>query len=138
MNTVLNISEAATIAMHSLALIGSSPERINAAQIAERTGFSRHHVAKVLLLLSKRGYLAADRGPSGGYILKKDPSKITLFEIYELIDGKVTQGNCGIHDGECPFPECVFGHLREQVETEFRDYLSKRTIESIVKKKQTI
>jgi Rrf2 family protein len=135
LNTLLNISEASTIAIHSLALIGNAPERINVIQIAEMTRFSKHHIAKVLLLLTKRGYISSGRGPKGGYVLIKDPSEITLLEIYELIDGPVLNGHCTIHDSTCPFTECVWGNMREQVETDFLGYLKNRTIKSIINPK---
>jgi Rrf2 family protein len=134
-NTVLNISEAASIAIHSLALIGSSNGRITVQQLAEMTHFSRHHIAKILLLLSKKGYVASGRGPKGGYVLKRDASEITMLEIYELIDGPMEYGHCSIHDETCPFAECVFGEMREQAVTEFRGYLKNQTIEDIIKNK---
>lgn len=132
MNSVLNISEAASIAIHSLALIASAPSRINVSQLAQATHFSKNHIAKILQILAKKGYLSADRGPKGGYVLLKDAKSITLMEIYELIDGRIESVHCSVHDEGCPFSECVFGTLREQVSSELREYLTERTIYHII------
>ncbi len=43
-----------------------------------------------LLLLLKRGGLAESaRGKSGGYVLAKHPSDITLLDVIEILDGPV-------------------------------------------------
>jgi Rrf2 family protein len=135
MNSVLNISEAASIAIHSLALIAATPGRINVNKLAELTNFSRNHIAKIMQLLTKRSYLTSGRGPKGGYILKKNPRDISLLEIYELIDGTLNTSHCSVHDEGCPFNECVFGNLRERLGEDMRKYLAERTIYDILKTK---
>ncbi len=133
MNSVLNISEAASIAIHSLALVAAAPGRINVSQLAEQTKFSKNHIAKVMQLLARKGYLSSGRGPAGGYTLKKLPSDITLLEIYELIDGDHSGAHCSVHDEGCPFTECVFGNLRERLGSDMREYLAERKISDIIK-----
>lgn len=138
MNSALQISEAASIAIHCLALIASSRGRINVNRLAELTRFSKNHIAKVLQLLAKKGYLNSDRGPGGGYTLKRDPDEISLLEIYQLIDGDLNEEYCSVHTEACPFAECVFGDLRERVGTEMRSFLAGRTINDIIKTKASL
>ena len=132
MKSILNISEAASIAIHSLAIIAGAKDRINVNQLAEMTGFSKNHIAKILQQLAKKGYVDADRGPHGGYVIKKDSSQVSLFEIYELIDGALPESHCGIHDGKCPFKECVYGDLHKNAEREFRSYLQNKFIHDVI------
>ncbi|MCB0807369.1 MAG: Rrf2 family transcriptional regulator, partial [Bacteroidales bacterium] len=67
MSSFINISDASTIAIHSLALIANTERSLNANKIAEVTHFSRNHLAKVLHILVKHKYLDSLRGPNGGF-----------------------------------------------------------------------
>ena len=67
MAKIFSLSEAASIAIHSMVLIARSDKMMNVVKIAERTGSSKHHVAKVLQRLVKEDYLSSVRGPHGGF-----------------------------------------------------------------------
>ncbi|RLD34925.1 MAG: Rrf2 family transcriptional regulator, partial [Bacteroidetes bacterium] len=45
MSKILNISEAASIAVHGIILVARSDKLVNVNYIAELTASSRHHVA---------------------------------------------------------------------------------------------
>jgi len=135
MSKIVNISEATSIASHSLALIAGSSDMLNAKEIASITDFSRNHLAKVLQVLVKNNYLDSTRGPKGGFYLKKSADDITLLEIHELIEGAVEINHCRKTDENCPFAECVFGDIRERISIELRDYLKNRKISNILKLK---
>ena len=46
--------------------------------------------------LRRAGVLRSQRGVGGGYSFARRPSKITVLEIIELLDGPVGQGATGI------------------------------------------
>ena len=77
MNKLINISEASSIAIHSLVLIAKLDQHINATQISKLTGFSKNHLSKILQMLVKHGYLKSNRGPKGGFFLIRKPQEIT-------------------------------------------------------------
>ena len=57
MSKVVTISEAASIGLHGIILIAKSKkEMVNVVKIAELTGSSKHHVAKVFQRLVKLGF----------------------------------------------------------------------------------
>ena len=134
MSKVVHISEAASIAIHSLAIIASSPVKINAKQIAKLTGSSLNHLSKVMQLLVKNNYLSSDRGPSGGFLMRKPSNEITLLEIYEYIEGTISCNFCGIPEEKCPFVICVFGTKAEIFSTEFVTYLKNTKISDLITK----
>src|SRR5271157_5676519 len=101
MPKIINISEATSIAIHSLAYVAGSDRWVNATEIAEKTNFSRNHIAKVLQTLSKHQFLSSERGPSGGFKLNKDAGKISLLNIYEIMEGKAEATKCGMHYNQC-------------------------------------
>ena len=126
-----NISEASSIAIHSMALVNQAEEILNVNQIAELTEFSKNHISKVLQTLVKHGYLSSGRGPRGGFVSLPDTDKVNLLEIIELIEGRMSDQHCGIEVGKCPFETCVFGDLPEEFKTKFREYYRNKKIGEI-------
>jgi Rrf2 family protein len=129
MAKVVNISEAASIALHGMILIAKSKEMINVIAIAEATKTSKHHVAKILQRLVKEGYLESHRGPSGGFILKKDIKSINFLDIYEAIEGKIETNECPLDKQICPFNKCIMNNTTRKLTDEFRTYLKAQTLD---------
>jgi len=126
-----SISEASSIAIHSLALLAGLEGSVNVKQLAEETGFSKNHISKVMQTLVKHGYLSSGRGPLGGFEIRRSADEVSLLEIIELIEGRREESYCGIDEDRCPFESCVFGNLPAEVSDKFRDYYAKRKISEI-------
>lgn len=128
MSKIISLSEAASIAVHSMVLIASAKESLNVIRIAERTGASRHHAAKILQRLVKEGYLSSNRGPTGGFTLKISAARITLLQIYEAIEGKLEEGGCPAENPVCPFQKCLMNNIVKKMTQEFREYMDGHTL----------
>ncbi len=137
MSRLVHISEAASLAIHSLALIASSNVRLNAKKISEILHVSQNHLAKILQVLAKNEYLESNRGPGGGFILRKKAEEVTMLEIYQLIEGNVECHLCGISKNMCPFISCIFGGKPDKLTNEFVDYLNKTKISDLKTKEIT-
>ena len=131
MSRLVHISEAASLAIHSLALIASSKVRLNAKKIAEILHVSQNHLAKILQVLAKNEYLTSNRGPGGGFILKKKADEVSMLEVYQLIEGNVECQFCGISDNVCPFISCIFGGKPDKLTNEFVEYLNNTKISDL-------
>ena len=138
MSKVVHISEAVSLAVHSMALIASNKDMLNVNNIADLTKSSRNHLAKIMQILVKNDFLASTRGPKGGFILKKDASTIVLLQLYELLEGPIEKQHCGIHTDKCPFTSCVFGNLANRFSEDFIEYLKTTKLSDIVRKKTLI
>lgn len=132
MAKIFSLSEAASIAIHSMVLIARSEKMMNVVKIAERTGSSKHHVAKVLQRLVKEDYLSSVRGPHGGFKLLKAPGDITLLEIYETIEGHLNISECPMENPICPFEKCILGNVVSDMTAKFREYLSENTLDKYI------
>jgi len=128
MSKVLNISEAATIAIHSMGLIARSEKLVSTQEIADITGFSKNHISKILQQLVKNGYLVSTRGPKGGFILSEKAKEKSLLDIYNLIEGELEDNTCKMQCENCPFKSCIFGGLEQKFTNEFRSYLMGRKV----------
>lgn len=133
MGNIVHLSEAASIAIHSMVLIAKSEVMVNVQSIAEKTGSSRHHVAKILQRLSKEGFISSLRGPHGGFQLKKAAIEITLLEIYEAIEGTLNIPKCVADHHICPFNKCLMDNVAQKMTIQFRDYLQSQTVQSYLK-----
>jgi len=125
---IFEMSEAASIAIHSMVLIARSKNGINAVKIAEFTGFSKNHISKVLQRLVKNDMLKSVRGPSGGFSLKKTPQEINLLNIYESIEGKIEITDCPLANEICTFDRCVMGNVVNKLTIEFKKFLQEQTL----------
>ncbi len=106
---------------------------MNVVKIAESTGTSRHHVAKVMQRLVKSGYLVSHRGPRGGFELKKKPEEISFLEIYETIEGTIEINTCPMDKTTCPFDQCILNNVTSKMSEEFREYMKNQTVDKFLK-----
>ena len=131
MSKFINISEAASLAIHSMALIAVGNAKLNVNKIAEITGASRNHLAKVLQTLVKYDLLVSNRGPKGGFELKRAADQVSLFEVYQLMEGTIDRDHCGLHTSPCPFSDCIFGGMTRQFTSDFIEYLQNKKLSDI-------
>ena len=128
-NSLFNMSEAASIGIHSMVYIAKNEKMTNVNLLAEEFNFSKHHVAKVMQRLNKVGMLGSNRGPSGGFFLKQKPEEISLLDIYEAIEGKLPRMNCPMGYDHCPFKKCLLGSIVNDMSDQFRVYLEEKTLQ---------
>ena len=128
MSKIVSMSEAASIAIHGIILMARSSVSLNVQQIADSTGTSKHHVAKIMQRLVKEGYLGSQRGPSGGFLLVKPAKEITFLQLYESIEGKIEISKCPMDKKVCPFDKCIMDNITNRMTIEFRDYLGKQMV----------
>ncbi len=132
MHGSLRISEAASLALHTMVFLAGDPATLySAGRIARTLCVSEAHLAKVLQNLSKVGLLVSARGPKGGFRLARGPEKITLLEVFEAIDGPFEPEECLMHDQSCGQMGCLFGDLLGDINRQVREYLGDRNLEDV-------
>ncbi len=123
------ISEAAAIGINSMLLLAHSKESLNVVNIGEILNASRHHVAKVLQILSKQGYLKSIRGVSGGFTLKKEPREISFIEIFETVEGPLEV--VGVSENQTiPFQRHLIDAKVKNLTRDFIRFLKKYNLEN--------
>ncbi|MBW7847790.1 MAG: Rrf2 family transcriptional regulator [Bacteroidales bacterium] len=132
MSKIVTLTEGASIALHGMIIVARSGGKANVIQISEVTNSSKHHVAKIFQRLVKDNFLESHRGPSGGFSLKKDPSEITLLDIYESIEGKIEMTACPHDKLVCPFDKCIMNNVTYKMTVDFRDHLQKHTLADFI------
>ena len=137
MDSLINISEGASLGMHSLAYMAAKkPEKLNTKSLADKLDASKAHLSKVLQKLHKAGLVESYRGPTGGYTLSKSPKTVTLLDIYEVIEGKVEVEECPLGKEECMFENCIFNDTLHGVENEIYETLKNINLSNFAKEIQ--
>jgi Rrf2 family protein len=133
LKTILNVSEAFSLALHATAMVASDSvtKPVTAHTIASRLGVSEAHLSKVLQRLARSGVLKSSRGPGGGFMLGRPAVSITLIDIYESVEGPLKLDNCLIGTHICGGKSCVFDDLIDKVNGQFKDYLEHTTVDLI-------
>ena len=116
MNTMLKISDAATLALHSMVFLAKDAKRERTIkEMAGALQASEAHLSKVMQRLVKAGFVKSHRGPQGGFKLAKAPSKISFLNLYETIDGQIETGECLLGLGKASCKNCILGSLVSRI-----------------------
>lgn len=84
-------------AMFELALhYGSEPLSIKA--IAEKQTISEYYLEQLFGTLRKAGLITSSRGAMGGYVLSREPQKISVADILNVLEGPIEISDCITHD----------------------------------------
>ncbi len=133
MARIVGISEAASIAIHVMVIIAKSEKNnTNVKTLSELTGASKNHIAKVMGRLVKSNFVKSTRGSSGGFMLGKPANKITLLNIYELIEGEMTLNDCPFENHVCPLDKCLMNGIVHKVTTELQTYFASQKLSDYI------
>jgi Rrf2 family protein len=134
-SNLFHVSEAANLALHAMALLAGTGERLIRTQdIAHRLKASTHHLAKVMAALERAGLVQGVRGPSGGYRLARVAERVALKEIFEAIEGPVRVGKCMFGMPVCGGRDCILGGFFKDVNQQVADKLTGTRLSEIVLK----
>jgi len=125
------ISDAASLAMHAMAVIAARKNLATARDISVRLGVSENHLAKVLQRLARNGLVTSTRGPRGGFTLAKKSGAITLLEVYEAIEGPLKYRACLMRKKTCDKKHCILGNSMETMWDIFRKHLNSTRVSDI-------
>ena len=90
MLTITEKSRSAVQALTELAQRGmASPVPI--LEVAESRGIPLHFLEQLFAGLRRAGILQSQRGVKGGYSFRRPPTDITVLEVVETVDGRLTQ-----------------------------------------------
>ncbi len=121
-------------AMVDLAQNYAAGEPIPLFQIAERQGISEGYLEQLITFLRKGGLVRSVRGAQGGYLLSREPSKITAGEIIRCLEGPLSPTNCVSEDDPetCERADaCVTRLLWERVRKSVAHVLDTTTLEDL-------
>ena len=135
---LINLSEASYIGFHALSVLVIHGDKMSIKELAQKTDSSEFHLSKIMQRLAKDGLVKSTRGPEGGFVLARDPEKISLLEIYESIEGRIDSNPCAYGKQNCVFDLCLFKGVLNDLNDKFFKFLSETNLKSFTKPQKEI
>ena len=67
---------------------------VQISDIAKRQDISVKYLEQLIIPLKKADFIKSVRGPKGGHMLTKPPEKITIGEIFKVLEGETDLTRC--------------------------------------------
>lgn len=120
----------------AIAVIGPAGS-ITIPELSKMEGLSTSHIAKLLSILRKSGYIKSVRGQLGGYSIAKLPANIPIREVLESLGGRLYgSGFCERHSGLLPTcvheADCLMRPLWTRLQNAVDSVLQGLTLEDIL------
>ncbi len=125
--------------LHCCVVLSSATEPVAAAKLAELHDVSATYLAKQLQLLSRAGLVRSAPGQSGGYLLTRPATEITVLDVVEAIDGPQPAFRCtevrqrgpmAVPPDRCDTP-CPIAAVMDTADRAWRESLRAVTIGAI-------
>jgi Rrf2 family protein len=75
-----------------------SAQPLRVEEIAATQGIPENYLRRLLIELKRGGLVLSQKGPSGGYMLARQPAKITMADVVQTIEGDYVPVEC-LEDG---------------------------------------
>ena len=131
---ISNKSEYALLALLELASCYPKGEALQIREIAALQDIPNRYLEQLLATLRRGGLINSIRGAKGGYVLARDPQKITVLDAFSCMDGSdIVLSDCE------PTPNTVEGELIQEVWQEARQaansVLEKYTLQDLCERR---
>lgn len=107
-------------------------------ELSVHEGLTQPHIAKLMSVLRKSGFVTSSRGQIGGYALAREPKAIGLSELLSAMGGRlVDERFCERHSGNedtCVHlhESCVFHRLWASVQDAVDGVLGALTLQDVL------
>jgi Rrf2 family transcriptional regulator, cysteine metabolism repressor len=116
----------------------AQPYRVE--EIAAVQNIPENYLRRLLIELKRGGLVLSQKGPSGGYMLARHPSKITMAEVVQIIEGDYVPVEC-LEDGSnalCQRADnCAMRDVWNEVRDSVNAILGGVTLQSLAERRKT-
>lgn len=134
------ISKRTKYGLKALAYLAANGDGrlVSVSEIAGKEIIPRKFLEFILVSLKNTGYLKSEKGKSGGYKLLKPAEKITLAEVYRILEGPIAMVPCvslNFYEkcDDCPDEEkCIVHRLMLEVRDSTLKIMNNTTIADLI------
>lgn len=125
-------------AMVELALnYGGGP--LSLREIEESQGISQKYLEQIVPHLKTAGFLRSVQGSAGGYILTSYPEEVTVLEILQALEGRITLVDCVDQPNICDRKSgCATRELWVEIAELTMEYLRSKTLAELARRQEII
>jgi len=110
-------------------------EPVSTREVASKEDISYQLACKLMQKLHKAELVRSCMGPRGGFSLARSPSRISLLEVIEAIQGPVNLNRCLLNVDECPRqPVCPVTKRLSELQEYINAYLCSATLGQLLEK----
>jgi Rrf2 family iron-sulfur cluster assembly transcriptional regulator len=118
-------------AITNLALTGSD-RPVPIKQIAADEEISPEFLEQIFFRLKKSGIISSVRGPGGGFLLERDPSEISVREIFEAVGEGLEITPCTSEEDCDRADDCLVHDVWQEASEHIVSYFDKLTLRRIM------
>ncbi len=133
----MNITMEADYALRIVYLFSGNNVKTDANTLSEKIGVSLRFTLKILRKLLLAGIVKSYKGTHGGYMLAKEPSRISMYDVITAIDGDLPVNRCTNGVYECQNPNvkggmpCAMRHIFAEISVDLKKKLSAVTFDKL-------
>jgi Rrf2 family protein len=135
----MRLSSQEEYGLRCLLLVGreGTEGSITIPEISRSEGISQPHVAKMMRILRKGGFVKSTRGQAGGYSLARPADQIAVGHALALLGGRLFDSNfCGSHSGAeslCThLGDCAIRSVWRTIQSTIDGVLSQLTLKDLL------
>lgn len=117
----------------------SAPLRVE--EIAETQRVPENYLRRLLVELKRGGILLSQKGPSGGYLLARAPSRITVADVVQIVEGDFAPVDCLIEGANsiCRRDEvCALREMWREVQQGVNQILRRTTLQTLIERRKGV
>jgi len=121
--------------MIDLATNGNAKDKVSLQQVAKRQAISEKYLWQIVNRLKTAGLINAVPGAHGGYTIARKPDEITLADILEALEGKLTLVPCVETASVCARSgACVSREVWQEINQKLIESMKSITLGNIITK----
>ena len=122
----------ADYAVRIVEMLAVSNKKIDARTISGETKVPLRFALKILRKLVAGGLIVSYKGAHGGYMLAREPGKITLRQVIESVEGPYMISRCQQDEYSCTNTTCCrFHQIYDEISSVVRTKLDSYTFDSL-------
>ena len=129
-------SDTVRYALLALTYLASNRHRlVKTDEIAKVQNIPRPFLSKILHELAKKDILQSVKGPKGGFTLKVEPEKLTMWDVVSIMGEDYKFKTCVLMPDKCEefaTNPCVIHHRWESLKKSIVEFLKGTTIADLV------
>ncbi|WP_224362495.1 RrF2 family transcriptional regulator [Hyalangium versicolor] len=133
----MHLTLHADYSLRVLLYLAARPERLVSTQeVSEAYGISKNHLVRVVQTLGRHGFVEVRPGRTGGIVLARPASEISLGEVFRVAEPDFNLVECFERDkNTCPIaPACGLKGVLYEAREAFLGVLGRYTLEDVVKR----
>ncbi|MDD3141720.1 MAG: Rrf2 family transcriptional regulator [Lachnospiraceae bacterium] len=119
----------------------SEVEPVSINSISTRQGISERYLEQLMSMLKKAGLIKSIRGASGGYILSKEASEISVGDVLRALEGNLEPVECsGFYSKEgCEAADgCVTKYVWQKINDSINQTVDEIMLDQLVKESKAM